>query len=678
MRIAFGGTYVPSSGGGGGGGGGEEPVEGQSESFTFPGPSSIPSGPEDNPLLELPVTVTSFGNGTIGYIKLKVYITAPDVSDLSIQLVHPRWNPEHYGSGMVGYHVVNYIFEGLASGVTDLGESAVQPLVFVWDNAAPSIVDYAQDQFGDFVVQDDWSTLYGLPMAGEWYLWVYDNGAPRETPVVVQFAELEIFDGNSIRPSEPATPNPDFEVTVDGLNLLLDATPSTGGVAPLRYFWEVYDEADELVGTPNSGFPTTDPNSEFEVPAEGNYMVTLRVQSDTNFAKQYLVKPVTVGTTPPPSTSNSVYSFDGMLWKTEDNSLLGPGLNLHTMWFSFPQAAFDNWAAEGVEWVRLLFWPKGIETAPGVYNEVALSYVKESAARAKLAGIKVLLCPFANTPVWGTNGAEAVARLPSHWLNNGGVNPTGPATPFGEFTGDILFNVFCSHAEGYVRHIMQEVAVPDDNVFAMGLVNEPDCETAGQVQRGTERMLAWLRDEDNGSDKLWFVATGRYSSQSSAAMYNEWSAITVWDNVVLIEHSYAVPQASGDDMYDATTGVREAPLGKYWNATDNVGSPNATSYSTAHKDSFLLHFDSHADFAASVGIPWVLEELGVRHNQVGTTAAMRLQWAIDIRDAAQTKRCASVCLWLGTEEFEQDEWGSNNGAPMRDDYAAILAFVPQP
>lgn len=282
MRISFGGSYVPYTTD-------EEPIEGQSQTFAFETPTVISS----TDIVEIPLEVTTFGDGTIGYLKLRVYLTIPDLADLSFALIHPAWNPLHFGSGLIGYHVVNEVVEARPSGIADLGESAEQPVVFVWNSTADPIREYTQDAFGEFCVEEDFSNLYGLPIAGEWYLWLYDYNGPRDG-VVLEFAELEIFDGNSTPPDEPSTPIPSLVLSIDGLDLTMDSSGTTGGVAPLKYFWEIYTGSDELVNAANVGFPSTDPVAVYTLPGEGEYLITARVTSDTNGARVYLVRSIIV------------------------------------------------------------------------------------------------------------------------------------------------------------------------------------------------------------------------------------------------------------------------------------------------------------------------------------------------------------------------------------------------
>lgn len=278
MRIQFGGSYTPP------------PVvtpEGEWQVFEF-----LPISLLENDYEEASVVVESFGDGTIGWIVLGVYLTAVELSDMSMTLIHPLFSPESYGSGMIGYHVVMNFADNLPAGISDIGESEEQLVYFVWRNDVPSIRDYTQDAFGNFCPNDDFSVLYGLPMAGEWKISLSDADGAKDD--LLQIARLWIYDGNSVPvPPQPSTPVPHLELSLDGLDLTMDASGSTGGVAPLEYFWEIYTGDDDLVDSVNDGFPSLDPIANYTLPSSGDYLITLRVNSDTNFAKEYLVQPIT-------------------------------------------------------------------------------------------------------------------------------------------------------------------------------------------------------------------------------------------------------------------------------------------------------------------------------------------------------------------------------------------------
>lgn len=361
---------------------------------------------------------------------------------------------------------------------------------------------------------------------------------------------------------------------------------------------------------------------------------------------------------------NSVYSANGRLWNTADDTQYhGRWLNAHSGGFSFSQATFTKWAGEGFNGVRLCFDWKRIEPTQGNFDTTQIGYVKTSAARAKAAGLKVMLCPLINTPTW----ADAVNRIPE-WAK--GTN--GPAFPVGEWNTASQFDCLCSSGEAYLRRIMQEFRT-DDNVIGMEFCNEPDRSSAGPIQRGTNRMLAWVRAEDNGAGKLWFVATNMYSSQSASASFNDWNAITDYTNVVAQMHTYFAPQSATNDGWNTSNGLRRASEGMFWN-----GDPEATSYSTANKAAFALHFATWKAFAESKGIPWIVGEAGVRYAQPGTTEAMRVAWCTDVTDAAETAGASAIAGWIASDTFAQDVWGSHNGGAVRAEYDQFSTFTSTP
>lgn len=375
--------------------------------------------------------------------------------------------------------------------------------------------------------------------------------------------------------------------------------------------------------------------------------------------------------------TNNLISSGGRLRKRSNNNLAtGRGLCVHTSWFSFSQTTFNQWAAEGVELIRLMFWPRDLETAANTYNQTNLNYIHTSIQRAAAAGIDVVLCPLINSPVWGTNGAEALLRLPNHWLNSS-TTPTGPATPFGEFSTASHFDVFTSHGQNYVTKILTEFR---DYASVVGFdgCNEPDLPSASKVARGVERQLAWYRAADNGTEKLYFVATTIYSSQDAASTDCDWSAITDWTRVVLQLHVYFAPQSGGDDGFEAIARrLRDSAAGTFWN-----GSSEATAYTTSSVNaasSFALHFAGFKALAASKGVPWGIGESGVQYFK--TTAPERLAWAQHVRDAAIAADAAFFWGWIGADYLTQDDWSSNGNAQgatqfLRPEYAALMAFAP--
>lgn len=382
---------------------------------------------------------------------------------------------------------------------------------------------------------------------------------------------------------------------------------------------------------------------------------------------------------PPPPGANNLVSSGGRLRLTSDNSLFsGAGLNVHTHGFSFGQSTFDAWYAGGVRFIRLMFWPRDIETAANTYSQTQLNYIHTSIQRADLAGINVMLCPLINTPVWGTNGAEALLRLPNHWLNNGAVNPTGPATPFGEFNTASHFDCLVSHGQNYITKVMTEFR-DYTNVVGYDGCNEPDSGNAGKVHRGIERLLGWYRAADNGTGKLWFLPTTIYSSQAADTADEDWGAITDWTNCVLQYHCYYAPQTGGDDGYENDgRKLRDTNAGTFWNG-NVIPSAYATSSANA-ASSFGLHFDNWQAFAAAKGVPWGLGEIGVQTGQAASSA-QRLAWAQHARDAAIAADAAYLLAWLGADYLTQNEWSSNGNAQgasqfLRAEYDALMDFVP--
>jgi phosphodiesterase/alkaline phosphatase D-like protein len=373
-------------------------------------------------------------------------------------------------------------------------------------------------------------------------------------------------------------------------------------------------------------------------------------------------------TEPPPDTPNLVYASGTTLRNTADGTLFdGSGLCVHTQGFAFSQNTFTNWYTEGIRFIRLMFWPRGIETAAGVYNQTELNYIHTSVQRAGVAGIRVLLCPLINTPSWGSGGSEAKLRIPDHWLNNTS-SPTGPLVPVGEWNTASMFDCLCSHGEGYLKKIMTEFR-SYNHVVMVEQCNEPDRLSAGPIQRGAARMLAWQRAEDAGTGKLFAVATNRYSSQDPNHSDNDWGAFTDLTNVVGQMHTYYAPQSNSNNGWDVTTGVRASGSGGYWN-----GSPEATTYSTANKASLTLHFEKWQTKMDALGIPWIIGEAGVQWAKA--TSGVRLAWTTDVVDTAETAGASAICAWIGADNFVQDVWSSSDSSVMRTEYLQFGSFTP--
>lgn len=363
------------------------------------------------------------------------------------------------------------------------------------------------------------------------------------------------------------------------------------------------------------------------------------------------------------ATNNLVSSGGRLRLRSTDALFHGRGLNVHTQGFSFSQASFNAWAAAGVKLIRLLFEPRDIETAVGVYDQTQLNHIHTSIQRARDATggpINIVLCPLINSPVW----SEAPNRLPDHWINVAG---TGPRTPVGEWNTASMFDCLCSHGEGYLTKVMTEFR-DYANVVGTDGCNEPDRSSAAPIHRGINRLLGWLRAADGGTEKLWFLVTNMYSSQSAATADNLWSAIDDWSRCVMQLHTYFAPQAPDDDGWNAPNGLRSADNGTHWN-----GGPEATSYSTANKAAFALHFASWKAEAEARGVPWGLGEAGVQHTKAD--AAQRLAWARDVKEAAQTAGAAYLLGWIGADNYSQDIWSSSDAMVMRPEYVELMTFT---
>lgn len=380
----------------------------------------------------------------------------------------------------------------------------------------------------------------------------------------------------------------------------------------------------------------------------------------------------------PPSGTNNLVSSGGRLRLASDNTLFsGAGLNVQTNGFSFGQTTFNAWYTGGVRLIRLAFWPRGIETGTNTYSQTELNHIHTSIQRANNAGIQVMICPLINSPVWGTNGAEALLRLPDHWLNNGAVNPTGPATPFGEFSTASHFDCLVSHGQNYITKIMTEFR-DYANVIGFDGCNEPDSGNAGKVHRGIERLLGWYRAAENSTQKLYFLPTTIYSSQAADTTDEDWDAITDWTRCVLHYHCYFAPQGTGDDGYENDgRKLRDTNAGTFWN-----GATEASAYATSQANalnSHGLHFDNWQAFALAKGVPWGIGEAGVQRTK--TTEAQRVAWAEHIRDAAIAADAAYFLGWIGADYLTQDLWSSNGNAQgasqfLRAEYDALMDFMP--
>lgn len=378
------------------------------------------------------------------------------------------------------------------------------------------------------------------------------------------------------------------------------------------------------------------------------------------FVDDVLVDRAPAGSVSPPSAgTNKLVSSGGRLRNKVDNSLFhGRGVNAHTNGFSFGQASFDSMQTEGMKLIRLGAVWKPIEGTRNVFNQTALNHIHTSIQRAAVANQNVILLMNINSPTW----SDAPGRIPD-WAR--GTN--GPAEPVGEWNTASQFDCMVSSGEAYIRKMVQEFR-DYENVVGFEFMNEPDRSTGGPVQRGTQRMLEWARQEDAGTNKLWFVATNAYSSQSAADAYNDWAAITSWTNVVLQVHTYYAPNSTANG-WRTDTGIRDSGNGRYWN-----GNPEATGYTGDWTAGLEAHFESWRVLAEAKGVPWIVGEAGVQHAKA--TASERLAWATHLVNAARNKGASGILWWIYADNYSQDVWSSTNtGYVWRPEAKQLATFT---
>lgn len=367
----------------------------------------------------------------------------------------------------------------------------------------------------------------------------------------------------------------------------------------------------------------------------------------------------TGGGSNPSSGTNNLVSSGGRLRKSSDNALFhSRGVNAHSATFSFDQASFTSMQTEGMNTIRLGGQWKQVEATRNVFSQTALNHLHTSIQRAAAANQEVIVLMNINTPTW----ADAPLRIPD-WARGS----SGPAEPVGEWNTASQFDCMVSSGEAYIRKMVQEFR-GYANVVGFDFMNEPDRSTGGPVQRGTQRMLEWARAEDAGTNKLWFVGTNAYSSQSAAAGYNDWDAILDWTNIVLQMHTYYAPNSTGDG-YQVGNGVRAADNGRYWN-----GSPECTGYTGDWTAGLEAHFETWRALAASKGVPWIIGEAGVQHAKA--TAPERLNWATHLVNAARNKDCAGILWWIYADAYSQDVWAStDSGYVWRPEAQRLATFT---
>jgi hypothetical protein len=266
------------------------------------------------------------------------------------------------------------------------------------------------------------------------------------------------------------------------------------------------------------------------------------------------------------------------------------GVDVVPVWSTSPgrtwsQARYDSIAAKGFGSVRFVLYWDDFEPAPGQFDQTGLATLDTAVARARGAGLYVVLDMI---HLWGPGGLTSVPA----WARS----------------GDSVSSVQ-ANAGAYLRMLAARYR-DEPAVAAYDPVNEP--------HRWPIDQNAVLRMYDDAIAAIRSVAPSKvvmieptYGDTSIGSACADFSNLTQRDNVVFSIHDYF---AGGDDD-GFGTGCRQA--GRY--AFDP-----AVGYDPADQASLRAHLLSYLDTLRPEGIPLYVGEWGM-----GAAAPHRDEWIRD-------------------------------------------------
>jgi hypothetical protein len=259
------------------------------------------------------------------------------------------------------------------------------------------------------------------------------------------------------------------------------------------------------------------------------------------------------------------------------------GFNVMPVWSDLPgrtweQGRYDQIAAGGFTAVRFVLHWDDFEPVPGVFSATSLSTLDTAIARAKAAGLRVVLdC----IHLWGPGGMEDVPP----WAR----------------TGDSVTTV-ATNGGAFLRTLASRYR-DEPAVAAYDLVNEPHRWPIDQnsVLRAYDQLIGQVRKVD--PDKIVLIEP-TYGDTSIAGALADFSNLKHRANVVYSLHDYF---AGGDDDGYAVDGRQK---GNYvW---DGV-----TGYPIRDPAALEAHLRVHLDKLRAAGIPLWIGEFGIGAGVVG-------------------------------------------------------------
>jgi len=256
-------------------------------------------------------------------------------------------------------------------------------------------------------------------------------------------------------------------------------------------------------------------------------------------------------------------------------------LNVVPVWSSDPgntwaKAHYDRIAAKGFNAVRFVLYWDDFEPASGAYNQTSLRTLDAAIARAKAAGLYVVLDEI---HLWGLGGMNDV--------------------PLWARTGDSVTSVEANGA-AYLKMLAERYRA-EAAVAAYDIVNEfyryPIDQNA--VLRVYDELITEVRSVDRA--KIVLIEP-TYGDTSIAGA--DFANLTHRDNVVWSIHDYF---AGGEDDGYATNGSQ---AGNYtWDGTSGYPSPDPSELER--------HLLVHVNAMRLVGIPLWIGEFGIGAGAVG-------------------------------------------------------------
>ena len=257
------------------------------------------------------------------------------------------------------------------------------------------------------------------------------------------------------------------------------------------------------------------------------------------------------------------------------------GLNLVPIWRGSPgrtwdQARYDQIAAKGFNVVRLVLYWSDFEPQPGAFDQTSLQTLDTAIARAKAAGLRVILDEI---HIWGANGG--LQDVPA-WAR----------------TGDSVDTVN-ANATGLVRMFAARYR-DEQAVAAYDPVNEPHRfpVDANGVLRMYDGLIQQIRAVD--PYKIILVEPS-YGDSSALGSDVDFRLLSDRRNIVWAPHDYF---AGGDATgYDAQGWQR----GSYvWDGQTGYNAPN--------RGQLASHLEVQLDAAAGAALPVWIGEFGIAAN----------------------------------------------------------------